>query len=88
MGLEGLGKLKKSNDLIGNRIPDHLAGSIVPQPTGSLYKQEVPQGRITDTYNFTGEFLRKHTLKTTKEIIFGMQDGTAWESGPFGKLQF
>jgi hypothetical protein len=30
--LEGLGELKKSNDLIGNRICDLLACSIVPQP--------------------------------------------------------
>jgi hypothetical protein len=31
--LEGLGELKKANDLIGNRIPDFLACSIVPKPT-------------------------------------------------------
>jgi hypothetical protein len=31
--LEGLGKLKKSNDLIGNRTRDLLACSIMPQPT-------------------------------------------------------
>jgi hypothetical protein len=31
--LEGLGKLKKSNDLIGNRTRDLLACSIVLQPT-------------------------------------------------------
>jgi hypothetical protein len=31
--LQGLGKLKKSNDLIGNRTSDLLAFSIVPQPT-------------------------------------------------------
>jgi hypothetical protein len=30
--LEGLGKLKKSNDLIGNRIRDLPPCSIVPQP--------------------------------------------------------
>jgi hypothetical protein len=30
--LEGLGKLKKFND-IGTRTRDHLACSIVPQPT-------------------------------------------------------
>jgi hypothetical protein len=31
--LEGLGKLKKSNDLIGTRSHDLPACSIVPQPT-------------------------------------------------------
>jgi hypothetical protein len=31
--LEGLGQLKKSNDLIGNRTSDLPACSIVPQPT-------------------------------------------------------
>jgi hypothetical protein len=31
--LEGLGKLKKSNDLIGNRSRDIPACSIVPQPS-------------------------------------------------------
>jgi hypothetical protein len=31
--LEELGKLKKFNDLIGNRIRDLPACSIVPQPT-------------------------------------------------------
>jgi hypothetical protein len=31
--LEGLGKLKKSNDLIGNQTHDLPAFSIVPQPT-------------------------------------------------------
>jgi hypothetical protein len=33
MLLEGLGQLKKSNDLIGDRIRDLPACSIVPQPT-------------------------------------------------------
>jgi hypothetical protein len=33
MQLEGLGQLKKSNDLIGNRTRDLPACSIVPQPT-------------------------------------------------------
>jgi hypothetical protein len=33
MRLEGLGKFKKSNDLIGTRIRDLPACSIVPQPT-------------------------------------------------------
>jgi hypothetical protein len=31
--LEGLGELKKPNDLIGNRTRDFPACSIVPQPT-------------------------------------------------------
>jgi hypothetical protein len=31
VGLEGLGRLKKSNDLIGNRTLDLPACSIVPQ---------------------------------------------------------
>jgi hypothetical protein len=31
--LEGLGQLKKSNDIIRNRIRDLLACSIAPQPT-------------------------------------------------------
>jgi hypothetical protein len=31
--LEGLGQLRKSNDLIGNRTHDLPACSIVPQPT-------------------------------------------------------
>jgi hypothetical protein len=31
--LEGLGQLKKSNDLIGNRTRDLLACSKLPQPT-------------------------------------------------------
>jgi hypothetical protein len=31
--LEGLGELKKYDDLIGNRTRDHPAYSIVPQPT-------------------------------------------------------
>jgi hypothetical protein len=31
--LEGLGKLKKSNDLIGTRTRDLPACGIVPQPT-------------------------------------------------------
>jgi hypothetical protein len=31
--MEGLSKLKKSNDLIGNRAHDLPACSIVPQPT-------------------------------------------------------
>jgi hypothetical protein len=31
--LEGLGQLKKFNDLIGNRTRNHPACSIVPQPT-------------------------------------------------------
>jgi hypothetical protein len=31
--LEGLSKLKESNDLIGSRIRDFPACSIVPQPT-------------------------------------------------------
>jgi hypothetical protein len=31
--LVGLGQLKKSNDLIGNRIRDHPVCSTVPQPT-------------------------------------------------------
>jgi hypothetical protein len=33
MRLEELGKLRKSNDLIGNRIPNLPTCSIVPQPT-------------------------------------------------------
>jgi hypothetical protein len=33
MGLEGLGKLKKSYDVIGNQTRDLPACSIVPQPT-------------------------------------------------------
>jgi hypothetical protein len=32
MWLEGLGKLKKSNDIIANRTHDLSASSIVPQP--------------------------------------------------------
>jgi hypothetical protein len=31
--LEGLGKLRKSNNLIGNRTLDLLTYSLVPQPT-------------------------------------------------------
>jgi hypothetical protein len=36
MRLKGLGQLKKSNDLIGNRTRDLPACSIVPQPTTLL----------------------------------------------------
>jgi hypothetical protein len=36
VGLEGLGKLKNSNDLIGNRTCDLPACSIVPQPRNIL----------------------------------------------------
>jgi hypothetical protein len=35
--LEGLGKLKKSNNLIGNRTHDLVAFSVVPQPTALLH---------------------------------------------------
>jgi hypothetical protein len=31
VGLEGLGNINKSNDLIGNRTPDLLACSMMPQ---------------------------------------------------------
>jgi hypothetical protein len=41
MQLEGLGQLKKSNDLIGNRTRDVLACSIVPQPTMLLHASGV-----------------------------------------------
>jgi hypothetical protein len=34
--LEGIGKLKKSDALIGNRTPDLPACSIVPQPTALI----------------------------------------------------
>jgi hypothetical protein len=37
--LEGSGKLKKFNDLIGNRTGDLPACSIVPQPTMLPYAQ-------------------------------------------------
>jgi hypothetical protein len=36
--LEGLGQLKNPNDLIGNRIRDIRACSIVPQPATNVYK--------------------------------------------------
>jgi hypothetical protein len=43
--LEGLGQLKKSNDLIGNRTRDFPACRIVPQPT-------TPAGIICTYYKF------------------------------------
>jgi hypothetical protein len=39
--LEGLGKLKKSNDVIGNQSHDLLAYSIVPEPTALLHVPRV-----------------------------------------------
>jgi hypothetical protein len=41
--LEGLGKLKKSNDIMGTRTCDLLACSIVPQPT--RYRDDTVRAR-------------------------------------------
>jgi hypothetical protein len=51
MRLEGLGKLKKSNDLIGIRTRDLPACSVVPQPT-TLPRAPI----ITITILFSLEF--------------------------------
>jgi hypothetical protein len=48
MRLEGLGKLKKSNDLIGIRTRDLPACSVVPQPTTLPLDPRVSNGRIID----------------------------------------
>jgi hypothetical protein len=49
--LEGLGKLKKSNYLIGDRTRDLAACSIVPQPTMLfvLFRVQVAALRRADT---------------------------------------
>jgi hypothetical protein len=50
--LEGLGELKKSNDLIGTRTCDLPASSIVPQPT---WLPHFPQDKIFLNNNFVTE---------------------------------
>jgi hypothetical protein len=46
--LEGLDKLKKSNDLIGNRTRDIPGCSIVPQPTMLLRTPDTAYGGYSD----------------------------------------
>jgi hypothetical protein len=48
--LEGLGKLKKSNDLIGNRIRDLPACNMVPQTTALL---RAPGVGITEYFHIS-----------------------------------
>jgi hypothetical protein len=46
----GLGKLKKSNDLIGNRTRDLPACSVVPQPTMNDKKARMLTEAIADSF--------------------------------------
>jgi hypothetical protein len=56
VGLEGLGKLKKSNDLIGNRNRDLPACSIVPQPI------TLPRAQIKP--------INKENIRTAAMLLF------------------
>jgi hypothetical protein len=51
VGLEGLGQLKKSNDIIGNRTRDLSACSIVPQ-----LRYRVPQYNTYTRHNLIVSF--------------------------------
>jgi hypothetical protein len=46
--LEGLGQLKKSSDLIGNRTRDFPAYSVVPQPTTLPHANRIVASQVKD----------------------------------------
>jgi hypothetical protein len=66
MRLEGLGLLKKFNDLVGNRTRDLPSSSIVPQPTVlSLEMREVEQESMncTQTHTYTCIYIHLYIRK-------------------------
>jgi hypothetical protein len=65
--LEGLGRLKKSNYLIGNRTRNLSTCSIVPQPT------TLPRGRITEK---TGKDLEGNGRGVMKVLSWNLSGGT------------
>jgi hypothetical protein len=66
--LEGLGKLKKSNDLIGNRTRDFPACSIVPQPTTLAYGSDYVSRLYRHTITVTGSTLLQSKLSCNQNM--------------------
>jgi hypothetical protein len=72
---EGLGKLKKSNDLIGNRTCNLPACSIVPQPTMLLR----PTSGESECRKSHGKFQNATTLKKISYLSFTHQTVQAYK---------
>jgi hypothetical protein len=64
--LQGLGKLKKSNDLIGTQIHDLPACSIVPQLT--------TLSRAPYTSPFNGNYHYNALLSVEEDVGFGISE--------------
>jgi hypothetical protein len=65
VGLEGLGQLEKSNDLIGNRTRDLPDYSIVPQPTTL---PSASQFIIFTKYYYSGKIIEDETRVYTAGV--------------------